>query len=370
MPKAHGIIFAYETARDLRELVEHRTTSSLPFGGRYRLIDFAVSNMVASGISDIGAIMQRGYQSLLDHLGSGRDWDLNRRVGGLKLLPPLGYTGPGNGYYRNRMDALKGVYKYLTRIRQDYVILCPGNVALNIPLDDVLRQHIDTNADVTVVCTPRPQLPLKYSTFLLPGTDKFMNELVVNPLQKPEGYQSLEIYVLSKELLLETVEHGSTHNFGQSGDFIQAVASGRKTGIYLFYEYVAAITSVKSYYKKSMELLKPQVRQQLFRPDRLIRTKERSDVSTYYGSDSKSKNCLVADGCYIEGTVENCILFRGVRVGQGSILKNCILMQDTVVGDRAILSHVITDKNVEIAPYVTLTGHDRSPITIEKGAKI
>jgi len=370
MHSAHGIIFAYEATQALQELVAYRTSSSLPFGARYRLIDFPLSNMVNAGISDIGVIMQRGYQSLLDHLGAGRDWDLTRRVGGLKLLPPFGYTDMPSESYRSRIDALKGVYSYLTRIRQEYVILCRGDVAANIPLDDVLRQHVNTGADVTVVCTPRPELPIQESTFLVPGGDGLAREAITNPLQVPSGYQSLEHYVLSRELLLRTVEYGSSHDLSARGDFARIITETGKTGLYLFDRYVAAAASVPSYYQKSMALLRADVRAQLFLPDRSIKTKERSDVATYYGSNAKSKNCLVADGCYIEGEIENSILFRGVRIERDCVLRNCILMQDTVVGRDARLNCVIADKDVVINPGVTLSGHEAAPMTIGKGAKI
>lgn len=370
MYSLHGIIFAYEAAPELKDLVEHRTSSSLPFGGRYRLIDFPLSAMVSAGISDIGVIMQRGYQSLMDHLGSGRDWNLNRRVGGLRLLPPFGYADTQTGMYRSRMEALKSVYTYLNRIRQDYVLLTRGDLAANFPIDDMFRRHVDSGADVSIVCSSSPQLPLKDSSFIVPDREGFTGGTVWDPIQQPEGFQSLEVYILSKELLLRVVEHGNVHNLLNKGDLVQVMTEGRRSKIYIYDGYVAAITSVEAYYKRSMELLDPFYRNQLFLADRPIMTKERSDVSTYYDTDALSKNCLVADGCYIEGDIENCVLFRGVRVGAGSVLRNCVLMQDTTVQEHACLSHVITDKDVTISPYVTLTSHQTYPITIRKNAVI
>jgi len=370
MHSLHGIIFAYDAAPELKELVEHRTSSSLPFGGRYRLIDFPLSAMVNAGISDIGIIMQRGYQSLLDHLGSGRDWNLNRRAGGLRLLPPFGFADTQTGMYRSRMEALKSVYTYLTRIRQDHVILCRGDIAANFPFEDMFRQHIDSGAEVTIVCSSTPQLPLKFSSFVVPDREGFTGDTVWDPIQPPNGYQSMEIYILSKELLIEVVEHGNMHNLLNKGDLLQVMTEGRRSKVCIYDGYVAPITSVEAYYKKSMELLDPFYRNQLFLSNRTIMTKERSDVSTYYDSDARSKNCLVADGCYIMGDIENCILFRGVKVGKGSVLRNCVIMQDTVIQEHASLSHVITDKNVTISPYVTLSSHQTYPITIGKNSVI
>lgn len=370
MYSLHGIIFAYEAARELKELVETRTSSSIPFGGRYRLIDFPLSNMVNAGISDIGVIMQHGYQSLMDHLGSGRDWNLSRRVGGLRLLPPFGYADTQLGVYRSRMEALKAVYNYLGRIRQDYVVLSRGDIAANIPIDEIFRKHVDSGTDVTIVCTDKPQLPLRDSSFIIPDREGFIEGTVNSPIQKPGGYQSMELYILSKELLMKIVEYGNMSTILNKGDLLQVMTEGRKSKVYIYDGYVAAVTSVDVYYKKSMELLKPGVREQLFRNDAPILTKTRSDVSTYCDSSVKIKNCLVADGCYIEGDIEDCVLFRGVRVGRGSALKNCVIMQDTVIGEKTTLSHVITDKNVTISPYVTLTSYETFPITIAKNSLI
>lgn len=370
MYSLHGIIFAYEQNRELKDLVESRTSSSVPFGGRFRLIDFPLSSMVNAGITDVGVIMQKGYQSLLDHLGSGRDWNINRRGGGLKLLPPFGYGDTQTSEYRSRMEALKAVHKYIERIRQDYVILSRGDLAANIPIDDIFRKHVDSGLDVTIVCSEKPQLPLMDSSFVVADKSGLVNGTINFPMQQPAGFQSLEIYVLAKELLLETIEYGSVNNYLNKGDLLQAITEGKKAGVYVFDGFVAGITSLDAYYKKSMALLDPQVRAQLFLPERPIITKDRSDVSTYYYSDAMSKNSLIADGCYIEGELENCIISRGVRIGRGSVLKNCIIMQDTVIGEGTNLSYVITDKNVTISPYVTLTSYETFPITIGKNSII
>lgn len=370
MYSLHGIVFAYEAARELKELVETRTSSSIPFAGRYRLIDFPISCMVNAGVSDIGVIMQRGYQSLMDHLGSGRDWNLNRQLGGLKLLPPFGYADTQREVYRSRMEALRAVYVYLNRIRQDYVVISRGDIAANIDIDDIFKKHVDSGTDVTIVCTDTPQLPLKDSSFVIPDSNGFIEGTVNSPIQKPGGYQSMELYILSKELLMKIVEYGNVNKYLSKGDLLQVMTEGRKSQVYIYDGYVAAITSVDAYYKKSMELLKPGVREQLFREDAPIMTKVRSDVSTHYDTNSKVKNCLVADGCFIEGDIESCVLFRGVRVGRGAVLKNCVIMQDTVIGESTNLSHVITDKNVTISPYVTLTSYETFPITIAKNSLI
>lgn len=367
MNDMHGIIFAYRTNSELKELAEHRAAASMPFGGRYRIIDFVLSNMINAGIHDVGVIMHRSYQSLLDHLGSGKDWDLSRRVGGLKLLPPFAFADSGSNSFRGRMEALSGVYSYLEKIRQDYVLLAQGDIAANIPLDKVFRQHIEAGADITAVCTSKHIKPPQESCYFIEDGEGFAERAVIRPNLSPRAPESLEIYILSRDTLLDLVKEASFRGIYHLTDALWDEGSKvLKTGIFKFDGYTASVGSVAAYYKSSMELLLPRVRQELFLPGRPVRTKERSDPSAYYGDGAVSKNCLVADGCYIEGEIENSVLFRGVRIEKGARVKNCVLMQDTVVREGAELSCVITDKRVTISSYVTLIGHEKYPITISK----
>lgn len=365
----HGIIFAYRSYSQLRELVGPRTAASVPFGGRYRLIDFMLSNMVNAGVSDVGVIVQKGYQSLLDHIGSGKEWDLSRRVGGLRLLPPFGYSSAEYAGARGFMEALHDVWSYLKRIRQPYVALAVGDLAASIPLDDVLQQHIRSGADITTVCSRHLDADPSYSTYLVPDADGFTAQVISNPRQKPkDALQSLEVYIMSTQRLLELVENCAAKNLWHlSSDVLTGLAGIQRIGIYVHEGYASCIRSLADYYRSSMELLQPEVRYDLFLKNGLVRTKERTDAATYYGNDSCCKNSLIADGCYIEGLVENSILSRGVHVEKGAEVRNCIIMQDGRIQEKANLSHVITDKNVTITPYVTLTGHDRYPILIAKG---
>ena len=165
MNDLHGILFAYHSDSNLGELTRPRNTCSLPFGGRYRLIDFMLSNYVNAGITDVGVIVHQSYQSLLDHVGSGKDWDLSRKHGGLRILPPFGYAERG-GEYRGNMDALAGVADYLENIRQDYVILAWGDMAVNLPVAEVFQQHLDSGADVTMVCTPSLKGAPRFSEYV------------------------------------------------------------------------------------------------------------------------------------------------------------------------------------------------------------
>ena len=363
----HGIVFAYQGDAALRELTQHRHTGSIPFGGRYRLVDFVLSNMVNAGVSDVGLIVHTSYQSLLDHVGSGKDYDLSRKRGGLKILPPFSYASrPGSPEYAGHMDALAGVCSYLERIRQDYVVLAGSDLVANLPLEEMLEAHLKSGADITALCTAEPSGRSKDATYLTLGEDGLVADVALAPKQ-PSGCESLDVYILSKKLLLELVHDCSAHGvltFGKG--VLQAKADKLRIAPFFFGGYFARIQSVQNYFTASKELLDAEVRRDLFPSARPIRTKDFSVPSTYYGSTSTTDNALIADGCIIEGTVENCVLFRDVQVKKGAVVKDCVLMQGTEVGANATISYVVADKNVKISDGCTLTGHENYPIAIGK----
>lgn len=368
MKDLHGIIFAYRSDPMLRELTHHRNTCSVPFGGRYRIIDFALSNMVNAGVNDVGLIVQSSYQSLLDHVGSGKDWDLSRKRGGLRILPPFSYADRHGveGSYRGRMDALAGVWDYLENIRQDYVVLAGGDLVANLPLADVFQQHLASGADITAVCTKQFSGVSTSCTYLTVGGGNRVNDVAVNP-NAPVGYESLEVYILSKTLLLSLVEHCQSHKISSFGDgVLLSMVNTLKIVPYLFEGYAARLQSVPAYFQANAALLDPTVRADLFTTERPIKTKDRSDPSTYYAPGARSVNSLVADGCVIDGEVENSILFRGVKVEKGARVSNCILMQGAVVKTGAVVNYVIADKNVTVGDGRMLMGTDTYPLAIPK----
>ena len=366
MNDLHGLLFAYRADANLGELTRPRNTCSLPFGGRYRLIDFMLSNYVNAGISDVGIIVHQNYQSLLDHLGSGKDWDLSRKHGGLRILPPFSYARRG-GDYRGPMDALAGVSDYLNNIRQDYVIMGRGDLALNLPVADVFQQHLDSGADVTIVCTPTLRGAPRSSEYVEVSESGRITDLSIHPTAADQSMESLELYVLSKQLLLSMVDYCAAHNIHNfSRGVLLPRLSTLKVLPYLHRGYVARFQSVADYFQHSMDLLDPAVRADLFDPERPIRTKDQSNPSTYYGPDAKSIHSLVADGCFIEGEVENSILSRGVIVEAGAKVSNSVLMQGTIIRAGASLSYTITDKNVQVNQDRMLMGHSTYPLAISK----
>lgn len=365
----HGILLAYRSDPALRELTQHRNTCSIPFGGRYRIIDFMLSSMVNAGISDIGLIVHSSYQSLLDHVGSGKDWDLSRMRGGLRILPPFSYAqSHDSGENRGRMDALAGVRSYLKKIRQDHVVIAWGDIVANLPIADAFEQHVKSGADITAICTRNSTGDPASCTYFTVGASGTVTDVAVHP-NTPMGVETLECYIMSKSLLLNLVDYASAHKIHSfSEGVLLSMVDQLKIVPYLYDGYVARIHSVASYFARSMELLNPAVQADLFSRTNPVKTKIQSVPSTYYGSNACSRGSFIADGCIIEGEVENSILFRGVRVEKGAKVSNCILMQSTTVREGANLSYVITDKNVLINPERKLMGHESYPLAIEKNA--
>lgn len=369
MNNLHGLLFAYRSNQNLRELTQTRNTSSVPFGGRYRLIDFPLSSMVSAGVTDVGVIVHSSYQSLLNHLGSGKDWDLSRKHGGLRILPPFGYADSfAGGEYRGRMDALAGVRSYLESIRQDYVILAGGDLAANLPVREIYAQHLETKADITAVVTCQNIGEPRSCTYLSADDSGRVSDVFVHP-KSPMGCEAMEVYVLSKSLLLSLVDHCSTHNIHS---FSEGVILGMKDRLrihaYEFKGYAARFHSLTGYYNHSMELLDPAVRSDLFDPQRPIRTRDQSNPSTYYGPEGKAVNSLISDGCRILGQVDHCILSRNVQVDKGARLSHCIILEGTHIGAEARLEYAIADRNVVINPGRMLMGHETYPIAIAKNS--
>ena len=369
MKNLHGILLAYRSDPSLRELTQHRNTCSIPYGGRYRIIDFMLSSLVNAGVSDVGLIVNESYQSLLDHVGSGKDWELSRKYGGLRILPPFSFAHThSDGENRGRMDALVGVRSYLKKIRQDYVVLAWGDLVANLPIGDAFEQHRKSGADITAICTRKPSGDPKACTYFTVGANGTVTDVAVHP-NEPMGCETLECYILSKELLLNLVDYAAArkiHSFSEG--VLLAMVDQLKIVPYLYDGYAARIQSVAAYFAHSMELLDPDVQACLFDPKHPIRTKVHSLPSTYYSADAHCRGSFVADGCIIDGEVENSILFRGVHVEKGAKVSNCILMQGTTIQEGATLAYAITDKNVVIRPGRMLMGHESYPLAIEKNS--
>lgn len=366
-----GLVFANMHDTTLGDMTKNRTMGSVMFGGRYRLIDFPLSNMVNSGISEVGVITKSNYQSLLDHLGSAREWDLARKKGGLYILPPFGNVE--STLYRGRIEALYGAMSFIKHSRAKYIILSDCDVVTNIDYKPIVAAHIESGADITAVAHTGVYSSddIKTSTVFNVDADKNVTSVLINPDISGTCTTSLNVFVMSMDFLIETVNDAMARgNVSFERNILQEKCRELKIKIYEYDNYFSKLNSPESYFKSNMALLEPENARKLFVPKRSIYTKVSDNAPVKYDLDSKVSNSLIADGCIIEGEVENSVLFRGVKVGKGAKVKNCILMQGTVVGDNAELSYLITDKNVSICENHILTSSPQYPMYVGKGASV
>lgn len=363
-----GVIFSNIHDENIPELSRHRTMASIPFGGRYRLIDFSLSNMVNSGIDTVGIVTKNNYQSLIDHLGSGKDWDLARKDGGIILLPP--YSDENETPYTNRLEALKGITGFLNHRKEDYVVIADCDGVANIDYSKIVRYHVKNNADFTIAyCEQNQPTESSYYITLDPDETGRVKQLKINPpIKCGETYNLyVNVMVMKREFLIDTIQDAVTRGLSSFGrDILVKHTNTLRIFAYKLNSYYAGISSLKNYFAHSMELLNVNVRNELF-GQRNIYTKVRDSAPSKYINGAIVKNSLISDGCTIEGTVENSILFRGVKVAKGAVVKNCILMQDTVIQAGAQIDCVITDKNVVIRDRKHLAGCEELPYFIGKG---
>ncbi len=375
---AAGLIFSNIHDQSIPEMTRRRTMASIPFGCRYRLIDFALSNMVNSEISNVGVITHYNYQSLMDHIGNGKDWDLARRSGGIKILPPYvtAYENHAAGkLYETRLEAMMGAANFINRCGADYIVLSDCDVIMNIDLGAVIDEHIRSGAYITLVAK---KMDVKNSLFdqnadvLSLGEDNRVTEVSYTMPKRGQCYVNTNLMVISRTDLQTIVSDSIAHGYKSfSRDIIAKQLKKKLIRAYCFDGFCACISSLENYFSVSMMMLKDDVRRDLFsNPERKIFTKIRNSAPTRYAVDATVKNSMIADGCTIEGTVENSIIFRGVHVGKGTVVKNSILLQDTYVGTNANLNCVITDKNVVIKDGRNLSGYDTMPFFIGKGVMV
>lgn len=369
--KVMGIIFANMHDVALSSLTQHRTMASVPFGGRYRLIDFPLSNLVNAGITDVGLITKANYQSLMDHVGAGRAWDLARKTGGLHILPP--YGDKNFGIYRGKMEALGSALGYLHGSSAKYILLSDCEIVANIDLGPFIERHAQTGADITMMYANSylDNEEAKDSTIVNFDENGRLVEVMCSPDITGEFNYSMNILIVGREFLIKLINEAiSKGEYSLDRDILQKKMKELKINGFFYDGFVRRIGSMKGYYQANIDLLSESVREQLFTRERPVYTKIRDEAPVRYGLQSSAKNCFIADGCIIEGEVENSIIFRGVKIAKGASVKNCILMQGTEVGEKADLQYAMTDKNVVVSNYRTVIGTSTYPAYIAKGTTI
>lgn len=363
-----GILYAYVHEERVRELTENRVMASVPFAGRYRLVDFALSNMVNSGINNVGVITEEKYQSLMDHLGSGKAWDLSRKREGLYLLPPFGAETKRS---EGKIAALGSIHRFLKNSHEEYVLLSDCDTVANIDYKDVFRFHKEKEADITVIYRHGTSPDTDRNTVFTVDPDGCVLDMLVKRGSDADCNYGMGMYLINKKKLMELVENCMSHNlYDFDRDLLQRHLRDLRVFGYEFTGMAYTITSFDAYFRANMALMDPKVRTSLFLPDRPIYTKVRDDMPARYGLGSVVKNSMVADGCVIDGEVENCILFRGVKVAKGARLRNCVIMQDTVVGENTTLDYVVADKEVVFGDGRSMAGYQSYPVFVAKGSHV
>ncbi len=359
-----GILFAYVNEDRVRDLTSVRVMASIPFGGRYRLVDFPLSNMVNSGINKVGIITEENYQSLMDHLGSGKSWDLSRKREGLYLLPPFGKS---NARSDGKIESLDSIRTFLNGSQEEYVILSNCDCVANVNYRAALEQHEATKADITILYRRGTSPDVNRNNIYTLDPNGRIIEMLVHRGSEQDVNYGMGSCIIGRELLIKLVDDCMARNeYDFDKNLIQKSVPELNVMGFEFTGTAYTITSFEAYFHANMQLMDPKVRAELFDPNRPIYTKVRDDMPSKYGLDSSVSNSLVADGCVIEGEIENCVLFRGVKIGRGAKVKNCVLMQDTEVGENSRLDFVVADKNVRFSPESVMTGTSGYPVFVEK----
>lgn len=373
MENAFGLIYTGDANMQLRELTFSRSVAAVPFGGRYRTIDFMLSDMVNSGITNVGIIAQRNYHSLMDHLESGKEWDLHRKRDGLFILPPF-VTHDNTGVYKGTVDAIRSCMGYIRRSSQRYVVMTGSHTIYNTAYTEMLRQHIETGADITIMYNVEDE---GYDSKGYDDLRLVMDEagritdLALNPVKPKSMNCSCDAFIMEKGLLEYLVDDAASHaEFDFMRDVLVKNVNSIKMFGWRFDGFVARLNSIDAFYKHNMALLRKEVSKQLFSHEHPIYTKVKDEVPAQYVGEGAAKNSMVADGCVIEGTVENSVLFRGVHVAEGAVVRNSIIMQACEIGPGSRLDYMILDKGVNIREGRTISGHETYPMILRKGTTV
>lgn len=365
---ALGIVFPNSYDSTVPQLVAERLMASIPFAGRYRMIDFTLSSMSNCGINNISVIVRKNYYSLMDHLGAGREWDLTRRRGGLNILPP--FSEKNVKLYNGRVEALASLLPFLQRQKEKYAILTDSNLAMNYDYNKLIAEHHRTGADVTMayhkVVVPQGLKNDNYYTLQCDDEGR-VQEILMNDDAKGVQNLCMNIYVIDREKLIRLVKDATVRGMVYfERDILAHNLQSMNIRAMEYHGYVARICDMKSYFDENLKLIEDENLDALFPRTSPVYTKIRDDNPTRYVQGSHIESSLIADGCCIKGRVENCVLFRGVVVEKGATVRNCVLMQDTVVEENVNLECVVADKNVIFGAGKQLFGTDTFPVFVAK----
>lgn len=372
--QAAGIIFSSLNNTTLSRLTSDRTVAAIPFACRYRLIDFALSNMVNANMSNIYVVANYKYRSLLEHIGSGKDWDLARRESGITFVSPFQSANAEGKMFATHMEALKSMKEYIDEIREEYVVLMDSDTALTIDLSDVIRSHEQTGANVTIVTTDvSSDYTAKSPRVMLSSVAGKVTQIAMSAAYDERHPElALGIYVMKTLYLRNLIDEAEAYNLNSLSTFLLKNCKTSNYRTYKYHGFAACVSSFLDYYKYSMELVNNEKAREslLWKKESPIYTRVYNSAPTKHSGNAKVENSMIADECEIEGTVINSVIFRDVKIEKGAVVKNCVLFHGTHVCKNANLNCIVADKDVLITDGVTLSGNDNMPFFIQKGRKI
>ncbi len=359
-----AILNLEESENDIRSLTAFRPIATIPFAGRYRVIDFILSNIVNANITSVGVFISKNTRSLVDHISTGKPWDLNRKIGGLFMFDHslIGYKNYDVKMFGDNME-------FLQKSATQDVIIASSYMICNIDLKEVIAQHEKSGNDITIVYNNTGNADRE---FLNCATLNLDADGHVVGVSKNIGILKnanicMEIFVMKKSILMNliyrAVRAGDHTNFNS---FLYSNLHLFATGTYRFDGSVKCINSVQAYYNANMDILNNEVRSELFTQNGIIYTKIKDSPPALYGQNCQTDNCVIADGSRIDGSVKNCIISRFVRIEEGAVLENCIILQGASVLAGARLSNVIVEKGVSISQNTQIVGTSDFPIVIER----
>ena len=359
-----GVINLVNERPILKELTHHRCLASVPFGGRYRMIDFTMSNFMNVSVSKVAIFTKDKYRSLMDHLGSGKEWDLDHRSQGLFILPSIHPDEKIKGDIQQFYDHLE----FFQRATADTVIIAPGHHICKIDFNEVIKAHENNEADITVLYKDFDGKPVNRPLYHQLSVDP--NGIVrdINLYTSPAkgDHICLETYVIKKQLLIDLIKNCIEY---EEYDFLKDVVKANLKELnvqgYHFTGHMPFIHSLETYHASSMEFLNPEILRNYFYDSWEVFTKIKHEAPAEYAMSSNVSNSLIANGCIIEGTVENSIIFRGVKVRKGAVVKNSIIMQKGDIEEGAQVENIITDKQVIITKDQIITAR-KKPTVIKK----
>ncbi|MCL2397433.1 MAG: glucose-1-phosphate adenylyltransferase subunit GlgD [Defluviitaleaceae bacterium] len=366
--KAVGIILAGGNNDKLRELTEARATSAMPVGSCYRAIDFSLSNMSNSGINKVAIITQYNSRSLHDHLNSSKWWGFGSKSGGMFVLAPF-LSRDNNFWFRGTADSIYQNIAFLQRSNEPYCIITSGDGIYKMDYSDVIDFHIEKNADITIVCKDMKGMDVVNFGVVDLDEDGRVTEFEEKPLEAFSSTISLGIYVIKRELLielLETIVPEGRYNFVR--DIVVRYRKRLNICGFMYDGYWASINSVESYYNINMDFLREDVRNAFFARGPYIETKAKDEPPAKYNANSQVKNCLIGSGSIVDGTVEDSVLFRRVRIGEKARIGNSIIMEGCDIGNGCVVEYAILDKDVTLSGGQIVRGEPGNLKIIKKNS--